>query len=118
MTSRDVTAAAVTALARGVQGRALQLAGPAVLTFQQLAGEIGVGLGSDVVFHRVSPDEYADLLRPVLGPEAAAGVAGGYAAMPEGPNPLMGLDSGAVWAELGHSPTSAHEWAARVLAPC
>ncbi|WNV75616.1 hypothetical protein [Geodermatophilus sp. DSM 44513] len=115
MTARDVTAAAVAALARDVRGRALQLSGPTVLSFDQLAAEVGAGLGREVVYRRITPDEFADLLRPVLGPEAAAGVAGGYAAMPEEPNPLMAVDSSAAWAELGVTPTLAREWAAQVL---
>jgi hypothetical protein len=87
-----------------------------VLTFDQLAAELGAGLDREVAYRRVTPDEYADLLRPVLGPKAAAGVAAGYAAMPEEPSPLMAPDSTAAWAELGFSPTRARDWAARVLA--
>ncbi len=117
LTARDVTAAAVAALAGDVDGRALQLGGPEVLTFDELAAELGAGLGRQLAFRRVTPDEYADLLRPVLGPGAAAGVAAGYAAMPEEPSPHMAPDSAAAWAEVGLSPTRARDWAARVLAP-
>ncbi len=115
--ARDVAAALVAALVRDVDGELLTLAGPHVLTFDQLAAEIGRGLGRDVVFTRIDPGGYGELVRPVLGDEAAAGVAGAYAGMPEGPNPAMAPDAGPTWDRLGLSPTPASVWAREVLAP-
>ncbi len=115
--SQDLAAALVAALVHDAAGELLPLAGPQVLTFDELAAEIGRGLGREVVFTRVDPGEYGDLLRPVLGDEAAAGVAGAYAAMPEGPNPLMAPDATPSWTRLGLSPTPAAVWAEGVLLP-
>lgn len=113
----DLGTAAIAALAADVAGELLALAGPAVLTFDELAAEIGAGLGRPVAFRRVSAQEYGDLLRPVLGDGAAQGVAAAYGSMPEEPNPLMGRDASAVWARLGVAPTPVREWAAAVLRP-
>ncbi len=113
----DVAAAVVAALAGDVRGELLALAGPDRLTFDALAAEIGHGLGRPVVFRRVPADTYADLLRPVVGDGAAAGVAAAYGAMPETANPAMAVDAGAAWARLGLTPTPARDWAAAVLAP-
>ncbi len=115
--ARDMAAALVAALAHDVGGELLALAGPQVLTFDELAAEIARGTGREVVFSRVSPREYGDLVRPVLGDEAAAGVAGAYAAMPEEPNPLMAPDAAPAWARLGLTPTPAATWAAEELGP-
>jgi uncharacterized protein YbjT (DUF2867 family) len=112
----DVGAAAVAALAAGVSGELLALAGAAPLTFDALAAELGAGLGRELVFRRVTAAEYGELLAPVLGGGAAAGVEAAYGAMPEEPNPLMAPDAAAVWARLGLAPTTARDWAATVLA--
>lgn len=113
----DLGVAAAAALAAGVTGELLALAGPAALTFEELAAEIGSGLGRPLAFRRVTAAEYGDLLRPVLGDGAAQGVAAAYSSMPEEPNPLMAPDATAVWARLGVAPTSAREWAVAVLRP-
>lgn len=113
----DLGTAAVAALAADVRGELLALAGPAVLTFDELAAEIAAGTGRSVVFRRVPPQRYAEMLRPVVGDAAAAGVAAAYAGMPEDPNPAMARDAAAVWSRLGVTPTPAREWAAAVLAP-
>jgi uncharacterized protein YbjT (DUF2867 family) len=117
ITALDVTAAAVAALALDAGPRLIRLAGPELLTFEELARELGAGLDRDTVFRRVTPEEFGDLMRPFLGDQAAAGVAAAYGAMPETPNPAMVLDASATWAELGLEPMTAREWAARVLAP-
>lgn len=117
ITARDVTAAGVAALAHDVGPVLLRLAGPQVLTFDELAGELGAGIGRSVAFRRVSADEYGDLLRPFLGDQAAAGVSAAYGAMPEGPNPSMVLDAAETWERLGVTPTTARQWAELVLAP-
>lgn len=114
--ARDVTAAAVAALAETHAGQAYQLAGPAALTFFELAAELAAGLDRPITFRQVSPAEYGELLRPILGDAAAEAVAGSYAAMPSGPNPLMTPDASSSWAALGLSPTPARRWAAEVLA--
>jgi uncharacterized protein YbjT (DUF2867 family) len=115
--ARDVTAAAVAALASDLGGEVLQLAGPQPLTFEQLAAELSAGLGQEITFRRVTPDEYGDMLRPILGPEAAAAVAGAYGSMPEESDPMMAPDASPAWQRLGVRPTTAREWAQRDLVP-
>ena len=115
--ARDVTAAAVAALAGDRGGAVTRLAGPEALTFTDLAGRVGAGLGRAVVFREVEPAAYGAMLEPFLGPGAAAGVAGFYAAMPRTPDPSLAPDVGDVWAGLGVEPTTAERWAREVLAP-
>jgi uncharacterized protein YbjT (DUF2867 family) len=115
--SRDVTAAAVAALALDLTDGLLRLAGPKALTFTELAGEVGAGLGRPVAFREVGAQEYGDMLAPFLGPEAAAGVAGFYASMPRTPDPSLSPDVGDVWQRLGLTPTPVRDWAATTLAP-
>lgn len=113
----DLGVAAVAALAAGITGELLALAGPAALTFDELAAEIAAGIGRPVTFRRVTAAGYGDLLRPVLGEPAAAGVEAAYGSMPETPNPVMAPDADAAWTRLGVVPTTARDWAATVLAP-
>jgi NAD(P)H dehydrogenase (quinone) len=111
----DLGAAALAALAADIEGELLALAGPQVLSFDELAGEFSAGLGRPVAFRRVSPAEYGDLLRPVLGPEAAAGVEAMYDAMPATSPDGMRVDATDTWKRLGVAPTTARAWAATVL---
>ncbi|MGL5819615.1 MAG: hypothetical protein ACRCYR_18790 [Phycicoccus sp.] len=113
----DVTAAAVAALGAGAEGRVLPLAGPEVLTFEELAAAVGDAVGRPVRFRRVDADEWAALLTPVLGEAAANGVAAAYRAMPEQPNPALSQDASATWQLLGIAPRTARDWAAETLVP-
>jgi uncharacterized protein YbjT (DUF2867 family) len=117
ITAHDVTAALVAALAADAGGELLVLAGPQRLSFDALAAEIAAGTGREVVFRSITPAEYGDLLRPVLGDGPADGVTAAYSSMPPGPNPLMSPDAAPTWQRLGVSPTPARDWAARHLAP-
>ena len=113
----DLGAAALAALAADVQGELVALAGPQVLSFVELAAELSAGLGRPVTFRELTPAGYAALLRPVLGPEAAAGVEAAYAAMGGTSPEEMRVDATDAWKRLGVTPTTAREWAATVLAP-
>lgn len=115
--ARDVTAAAVASLAGDRGGTVTLLAGPQRLTFAELTAEVSGGLGRPLVFREVGPQEYGAMLEPFLGPDAAAGVAGFYAAMPRTPDPSLAPDVGDVWGSLGLVATTARQWAAEVLAP-
>jgi len=57
------------------------------------------------------------MLRPFLGPDAAAAVAGAYGATPRTSNPSLAPDASEAWRRLGLTPTTARRWAADVLAP-
>jgi uncharacterized protein YbjT (DUF2867 family) len=112
----DLGAAALAALAAELEGELVALAGPQVLSFVELAEELSRGLGRPVAFRRVTPAEYGELLRPVLGADAAADVEAYYAAMPDTSPDEMRLDATDTWKRLGVTPTPAREWAATVLA--
>jgi uncharacterized protein YbjT (DUF2867 family) len=60
--------------------------GPAALTGDEVAQNLTKASGRPVTWVTISPDRYRELLTPVIGPEAAAGIAASYAAGPaEGP---------------------------------
>ncbi len=112
----DLGAAALAAVAADLEGELVALAGPRALSFVELADEFSRGLGRPVAFRQVTPAGYAALLRPVLGPEAAAGVEAYYSAMPATSPDEMRLDATDTWKRLGVTPTAARVWAATVLA--
>jgi hypothetical protein len=74
------------------------LTGPESLTGDKLAGAVGAAAGRTVRWVRVAPADYRDLLTPVLGAEAAAGVAAVYDAPPAPPVPAELLRTGATTA--------------------
>lgn len=113
----DLGTAAAAALAVGITGELLVLAGPEVLTFDELAAEIAAGIGRPVAFRSVTAAEYGALLAPIVGPDAARNVEAAYGSMPAEPNPLMAPDASATWARLGVTPTRARDWAATTLHP-
>lgn len=113
LSARDVNRAALAALAGGIEGEVIPLAGPAVLSFAHLARELGAGIGRPLSFRRIRAVEFERLLGASLGPTAAAllSVAHGEAdALPAGVTPGS-------WQRLGLVPTPAAEWAASHLAP-
>ncbi len=112
----DLGAAALAALAADLEGELVALAGPRALSFVELADEISRGLRRPVAFRQVTPAGYGALLAPVLGPGAAAGVEAFYSGMPDTSPEEMRLDATDTWKRLGVTPTTAHEWAATVLA--
>lgn len=115
VTSEDVGAATVGALAVPdlSRGKRYRLAGPEVLTFTQVAATLGQVLGHPVAFRRITGQEYAGMIAPVLGEELAFGIGAGYDQMPPFPNPLMAPDTTAAREELGVTFTSLADWAAR-----
>jgi uncharacterized protein YbjT (DUF2867 family) len=85
------------------------LPGP-VATGNEVAGAIGAALGRAVIWHAITPDAYAELLRPQLGDHAADGTAEIYrmrAAAPPAPLP----DPGPARDALGWAPRDAGTWA-------
>lgn len=63
------------------------VAGPEALTGDALAAEVGAGIGREGRFRTIGPAEYEAMLRPHLGAQTAAGIAGFYASALEGPPP-------------------------------
>ncbi|SFQ71940.1 Uncharacterized conserved protein YbjT, contains NAD(P)-binding and DUF2867 domains [Amycolatopsis arida] len=113
----DVGAAAVAALAAELPGELLGLAGAAPLSFGELAAELGAGLGRRVGYRRVSPREYGEPARPVLGSGFADWVIAEYEARSDAPSDFLAADTTDTWARLGVAPMPARRWAATVLAP-
>jgi uncharacterized protein YbjT (DUF2867 family) len=115
VTSDDVGAATVGALAAPERSRGARyrLAGPEVLTFEQVAATLGEVLGRPVVFRQITGAEYAEMIAPVLGEQLAAGIGAGYDQMPPFPNPLMAPDTTPAREELGVTFTPLAAWAAR-----
>jgi hypothetical protein len=80
-----------------------------------IAAAIGAALGRPVRWRTVSPEEYADLLRPYVGDHAADGTAAVYhaiAGQPPGPAP----DPTPAREALGWEPRDLATWASRVPA--
>jgi uncharacterized protein YbjT (DUF2867 family) len=83
------------------------LVGPEALTGDALAAEVAAATGRGTRFRTIAPDEYEAMLRPHLGAEAAAGIAGFYAAALEGPPPPAPDPALVV-----QGPTRVRDWAA------
>ena len=52
-------------------GRMYEITGPESLTRAQIAEQIGVGIGAEVILEQCSREEAVEALRPTMGPEAA-----------------------------------------------
>lgn len=65
----------------------LVLVGPEALTGDGAAAAVGSAVGREVRWETISPVAYEEQLRPVIGPEDAAGIAGMYAAGADAPPP-------------------------------
>lgn len=115
VTSDDVGAATVGALAHpdASRGARYRLAGPQVLTFEDVAATLGEVLGRTVTFRQITGQEYAQMIAPVLGEQLASGIGAGYDQMPPFPNPLMAPDTTPAREELGVTFTALADWAAR-----
>lgn len=105
----DIARVAATLLAKpepSHYGRMYDLTGPQALTRAQIAEQIGVGIGVDVVFQQCSREEAEAALRPVMGDET-----GWYLDLMAGGEPQ---DANQLVAELTGTPAeSVAQWAAR-----
>ncbi|GGG67975.1 SDR family oxidoreductase [Paenibacillus radicis (ex Gao et al. 2016)] len=59
-------------------GQTIPVIGPDYLTGQQLAAQLGETLGRPVAFHSLATTDFEAALRPLLGEETSAGLAGLY----------------------------------------
>lgn len=85
------------------------IAGPEPVTGDRLASAVSAAVGREVRWTHLEPAEYREQLVPVVGADAAAGIAGVYAQLPAAPPPgPAGPPAG-----LQHGPTTVDEWAAR-----
>ncbi|MET9801270.1 NmrA family NAD(P)-binding protein [Streptomyces sp. NPDC006368] len=112
---RDLAEAVVAALtADGVEGGTFDIGGERALTGEQLATAFGHGLGRTVRYQALDPDLFEQGLAQVLGPAAAAGVAGIYHYMATGADPLlMAGDHGVSAGALSLRPSPVDEWVSR-----
>jgi uncharacterized protein YbjT (DUF2867 family) len=112
--TEDLALAAERAIARDVAG-SFALPGVAA-TGREVAETLGATLGRPLRWQALTPDEFADMLRPHLGDHAADGTAAMYrmlASSPPAPEP----DPGAARAALGWAPRSIADWAATAYRP-
>lgn len=79
------------------------LAGPEDLVGTEVAAQLSNALGRQVQWRTITPAEYEDMLRPHLGPAAAAGIAASYAAPAPTPDPTL----------IRRGTTTLEEWAHR-----
>ncbi|MFJ8669348.1 SDR family oxidoreductase [Streptomyces sp. NPDC093600] len=112
---RDLAEAVYAALTGdGLDGRTFDIGGSHSLTGEDLAEAFGRGLGRTVRYLPLAPDVFERGLAQLLGPEAAAGVAGIYHYMATGTDPLlMAADDGVSAEVLAVSPAPVEEWVTR-----
>lgn len=109
-----VTVAALTAEDRGGwAGRVLAVGGAEVLTGPQLAAEFARVLGREVAYRPLDVGQFEEGLARLVGPGAAAGVAGIYHHVATGDAPgLLAPDPAHTEAELGVRRTPVRDWIA------
>jgi uncharacterized protein YbjT (DUF2867 family) len=105
----DLADAIAKALLADTPAPVTYLAGPEALTGPELAAAIASAAGRPVRWVHTPPAEYRDLLTPMLGGEAAAGIAAAYDGPPPPPVPAhlrqIGTTTAHRWAATQHWPT-------------
>lgn len=86
LATADLAAHLADAVATREEG-SFTVIGPQALTGDAAAAAVGAALGRALRWQTITPDVYADHLRPEIGDEAAEGIAGFYAAAAEAPAP-------------------------------
>lgn len=112
--TEDVAAAAVRAIDDEVAGW-FALPGP-IATGHEVAAAVADALGRPVRWEPITPDAFADLLRPHLGDHAATGTAEFYRALASAP-PAAPPDPAPAREALGWAPRGLEEWAREAWAP-
>jgi uncharacterized protein YbjT (DUF2867 family) len=108
----DLAAAVAAALHRpGIAGAAFDIGGRDLLTGPGLADAFGAVLGRTVAYRAQDPDAFRSALAPVLGAEAAAGVAATYHWAHAHPDHLASDPEPAARA-LGVEPMGVRDWIA------
>ncbi|MET9428719.1 NmrA family NAD(P)-binding protein [Streptomyces sp. NPDC003036] len=115
LSHRDLAEAVLAALtADGVEGRTFDIGGERTLTGEQLAQAFARGLGRPVRYQALDPVAFEQGLAAVLGPAAAAGVAGIYHYMASGTDEtLMAGDDGVSARALSLRQAPVDEWVSR-----
>lgn len=96
-------------------GRTFAVAGPELLTGPELAARFTAGLGRAITYRAMPPAEFAAILAPLAGPEAAEAVAAGYGRLWENPahSDYLRGDVAPLLAQVPHQMHSLSDWAAR-----
>ncbi|MFE2558452.1 SDR family oxidoreductase [Streptomyces sp. NPDC059352] len=115
LSHRGLAEAALAALTgEGLEGRTFDIGGSTALTGGELAAAFGRGLGRTVRYQELDPVDFEHGLAELVGPEAAAGVAGVYHFMASERDPLLMAGDDGVSAEvLALEPAPVEEWVAR-----
>ncbi|MFF7179129.1 NmrA family NAD(P)-binding protein [Streptomyces sp. NPDC008121] len=112
---RDLAEAVLAALTgEGLDGRTFDIGGARSMTGAELAAAFGRGLGRAVHYLPLPPEAFERGLAQLLGPKAAAGVAGIYHYMATGADPLLlAADDGVAAEVLRVNPAPVEEWVTR-----
>jgi uncharacterized protein YbjT (DUF2867 family) len=108
----DLATATVAALHRdGIEGRAIAIGGPDVVTGEELATAFGEALGRDVSYLSLDVGRFEAGLKEVIGEPAAAGVSGIYKWAHQSPDPdLFVVEPAEVERMLGVTLTPITQW--------
>jgi uncharacterized protein YbjT (DUF2867 family) len=109
--AQDVARFVVAALEhRDLAGRAFDVGGPEALTGDRIAESFSAALGKSIHYRAISPDEFADMMGAIMGPEAAEGIRVAYRAGEAAPLDAMKIEMQPVLAELPVQLTTLEEW--------
>lgn len=111
MSLRDLGAAVAAVLTADEFAAETHEIGGEELTGRQLADGLAQGIGRAVAFSSVDPSDFEAGLVPVLGGDAASGVAGQYHWMGERPHTRIMAGGTAALARLGVTPSTVAGWA-------
>jgi NAD(P)H dehydrogenase (quinone) len=114
MSLRDLGAAVAALLAADEFAAETHEIGGEELTGRQLADGLAQGIGRTVAFSGLDPSDFESGLVPVLGEDAASGVAGQYHWMGERPDTRLMTGGTAALARLGVTPSTVTGWASEV----
>lgn len=111
MSLRDLGAAVAAVLETDPFAAGIHEIGGSELTGPQLADGLAQGIGRELVFAGIDPSDFEAGLVPVLGGDAASGVAGQYHWMGEQPDTRLMTGGADTLARLGVTATTVTGWA-------
>ena len=107
----DLGRLAVAALSRPeLAGQAFDVGGPEALTGADIARSFSAGLGRQVRYEPISPEEFGAIMGRVMGPEAEAGIVAAYRAGEAAPLDAMVVQMQGVLDKLPVQQTTLERW--------
>jgi uncharacterized protein YbjT (DUF2867 family) len=107
----DLGRLVVAALGRlDLAGQAFDVGGPEALTGADIARSFSRGLGREVRYEPISPEDFGAIMGQVMGPEAQAGIVAAYRAGEAAPLDAMVVEMRSVLATLPIQQTTLEEW--------